>query len=101
MLYEYDFYTMVMVMTIQASHLSSAQELNNFTDEDARQSALLQAKTMGEETRKIEEEIEAARKKKEEEAEARARQLEEESKMVSYSDIFMECIYCLLARSKK
>ena len=44
---------------------------------------------MGEETRRIEEEIEAARKRKEEEAEARARQLEEESKMVSpVSDVF-------------
>lgn len=59
----------------------SYQELNNFSDEDARQAALLQARTMGEETRKIEEEIQAARRKKEEEAEARARQLEEESKM--------------------
>ena len=68
----------------------SIQELNNFSDEDARQAALLQARTMGEETRKIEEEIQAARRKKEEEAEARARQLEEESKMVSYySDKFI------------
>ena len=50
---------------------------------------MLKAKTMGEETRRIEEEIEAARKRKEEEAEARARQLEEESKMVSpVSDVF-------------
>jgi len=46
---------------------------------------------MGEETRKIEEEIEAARKKKEEEAEARARQLEEESKMVSHTPSLFTC----------
>lgn len=63
-------------------NIEIAKDLNNFSDEDARQAALLQAKTMGEEARKLEEEIEAAKRAKEAEAEERARQLQRESEMV-------------------
>mmetsp|Transcript_31172 Transcript_31172/g.44801 ORF Transcript_31172/g.44801 Transcript_31172/m.44801 type:complete len:317 (+) Transcript_31172:68-1018(+) len=59
----------------------SYEELNNFSDEDARQAALLTAKSMGEEARKLELEIEAARLAKELEAQQRAEALERESKM--------------------
>lgn len=61
------------------------EELNNFTDQEAREAALAEAKIAGAEAEKVAEEIELAKKKKEEEAAKRAKDLEDESKMTGVS----------------
>lgn len=57
------------------------EELNDFSDEEARLAALEEAKAAGMEAEKVLGDIEIARKKKEDEAAARALEIENESKL--------------------
>lgn len=59
----------------------SYEELNDFTDEDARQAALLAARTAGEEAKQAELAIEKAKQQKELQAQLRAAAIERESKL--------------------
>lgn len=65
-----------------AYYSKSYDELFTFTDEDARQRALEEARHLAEEAKKAEAEIERARQQKEFQAQLRAAAIERESKLV-------------------